>query len=91
MWTSGIEQILMAYLAVIVLDKDWEGKRSWEAVLCQNLAHPLSKAHAMPCNLLSKRELGPIKNLEYLNLYCMPLSWAGYQQMAEGETMLEVR
>lgn len=32
-----------------------------------------------------------IKNLEYLNLYCMPLSWACYHQMAEGETMLEVR
>lgn len=28
MWTSGIEQILMAYLAFIVLDKDWERKQT---------------------------------------------------------------
>lgn len=28
MWTSDIEQILMAYLAFIVLDIDWEGKQT---------------------------------------------------------------
>lgn len=88
----------MAYLAVIALDKDWEGKTGHEeAVLCQSLAHPFIKDHAMPCKLLSKREPGPAKNLEYLDLECIHASALGAFSSVcvylthTGESMLKVR
>lgn len=96
MWMSGVEQILMAYLAVIALDKDWEGKTGHEeAVLCQNLAHPFIKAHAMPCKLLSKRawsckESG-ISRLGMYSCLCTECTGCIFISMTEGESMLKVR
>lgn len=34
MGTSGIEQILMAYLALIMLDKKWEGQQTMRKLYC---------------------------------------------------------
>lgn len=57
----------MVYLAVIILDKGWEGKQAMkESCTLSGLNPPHSQCHALPCSLNSKGEPDPVENLEYL-------------------------